>query len=352
MPRRAHRKSRNGCLECKRRHVKCDEKRPVCSNCISAERDCGYGTRTLNSNATAVPPLTVSPTPETPLSSASAGSASFSDQPVNMLHVELFHNFCTKIHDTFDPTGSVPWLAELLSQSITTPYLVNELLAFSSLHLSTQRPARREFYHFHAAQLQTHALAIFNEKNPEVTEENCLPLFLFSCLRLHHGSHTIIGQAWQLLNDSTLKPAFDIGGSLYKRGGPLGAGYEKLLDLVVAANLGNELTVIYRQAIETLQTCTNVADIPDSEAQKHLGAINGVITWPMLVKLEFSDLLGQGRPEALVILAHYAVLVHRFRESWLFADSGKFLIQEIGRCLGEEWEEWMAWPNDALCQDT
>lgn len=294
-----------------------------------------------------------------------------------MLHVELFHNLCTKIHDTFDPTGSIPWFAELLSQSITTPYLVNELLAFSSLHLSTQRPARRDFYHFHAAQLQTHALAIFNETNPEVTEENCLPLFLFSCvlgihmlcdtliyresnldafiprfahyLRLHHGSHTIIGQAWQLLNDSTLKPAFDIGRSLYRRDGPLGVGYEKLLGLVVAASLGNELTEIYRQAIETLQTCTNVADITDSETQKHLGAINGVITWPMLVKLEFSDLLGQGRPEALVILAHYAVLVHRFRESWLFADSGRFLIQEIGRCLGEEWEEWMAWPNDALC---
>lgn len=297
-----------------------------------------------------------------------------------MLHVELFHNLCTKTNRTFDPTGSIPYLSELLSQSIKTPYLVNELLAFSSLHLSTQRPARREFYHFHAAQLQTHALAIFNETNPEVTQETCLQLFLFSCvlgihmlcdtliyrennldtfiprfthyLRLHHGVRTIIGQSWEMLNDSIVKPAFDIGRSIYKPDGPLAAGYEKLLDLVVAANLGSELTAIYRHAIETLQMCTNVADITDSETQEHLGAINGVITWPMLVKLEFSDVLEQARPEALVILAHYAVLLHRFRESWLFADSGRFLIQEIGSCLGEGWEEWMAWPNDALRQDT
>ncbi|OJJ53660.1 hypothetical protein ASPSYDRAFT_72507 [Aspergillus sydowii CBS 593.65] len=296
-----------------------------------------------------------------------------------MLHVELFHNLCTKTYQTFDPAGSVPWLPELLSQCITTPYLVNELLAFSALHLSTQRPARRDFYHFHGAQLQTHALAIFNETNPEVTQETCLQLFLFSCLlgihmlcdtliyrennldtfiprfahylRLHHGARTIISQAWEMLNDSIIKPAFDTGMSLYKSDGPLGPGYKKLLDLVVAANLGSELTEIYRQAIESLQACTNVVDIADSRVHKHHVAINGVTTWPMLIKLEFSELLEQGRPEALVILAHYAVLLHRFRESWLFADSGRFLIQEIGRCLGEEWEEWLAWPN-ASCHDT
>lgn len=295
-----------------------------------------------------------------------------------MLHVELFHNLYTKTHRSFDPTGSLPWLPELLSQSITTPYLVNELLAFSALHLSTQRPGRRTFYHFHAAQLQTHALAIFNETNPEVTQETCLPLFLFSSvlgihmlcdtliyrennldtfiprfahyLRLHHGSRTIIGQAWKLLKDSILKPVFDTGMLLY-RSGPLGAGYRKLLDLVVAANLGSEATATYRQAIESLQACTNVVDTADDETHVHHVAINGVIAWPVLIKLEFSELLEQGRPEALVILAHYAVLLHRFRETWLFADSGRFLIQEIGRCLGEEWEEWLAWPN-ALCHDT
>ena len=40
--RRPHRKSRKGCNECKRRHIRCDEGRPGCTNCTIAERDCSY----------------------------------------------------------------------------------------------------------------------------------------------------------------------------------------------------------------------------------------------------------------------------------------------------------------------
>ncbi|KAL2825346.1 hypothetical protein BDW59DRAFT_172424 [Aspergillus cavernicola] len=41
-PRRRHRKSRNGCLECKRRRIKCDEIKPSCSRCILTLQDCIY----------------------------------------------------------------------------------------------------------------------------------------------------------------------------------------------------------------------------------------------------------------------------------------------------------------------
>jgi hypothetical protein len=39
------------------------------------------------------------------------------------------------------------------------------------------------------------------------------------------------------------------------------------------------------------------------------------------------DLLLQRRPEALVILAHYAALPHSCPDSWMFGDGGKFLIK-------------------------
>ncbi|KAL3481701.1 hypothetical protein BJX99DRAFT_218140 [Aspergillus californicus] len=39
-PRRRHRKSRNGCVECKRRRIKCDEKKPSCSRCILTMQPC------------------------------------------------------------------------------------------------------------------------------------------------------------------------------------------------------------------------------------------------------------------------------------------------------------------------
>jgi hypothetical protein len=42
IPRKGHTKSRRGCFNCKRRKVKCQESRPVCSNCTRVGLDCEY----------------------------------------------------------------------------------------------------------------------------------------------------------------------------------------------------------------------------------------------------------------------------------------------------------------------
>ncbi|KAB5518855.1 hypothetical protein GE09DRAFT_1208189 [Coniochaeta sp. 2T2.1] len=40
--RRYHTRNRTGCSTCRRRHVRCDEKRPSCSNCLVGQRACEY----------------------------------------------------------------------------------------------------------------------------------------------------------------------------------------------------------------------------------------------------------------------------------------------------------------------
>lgn len=42
--RKFHNKSRDGCLTCKRRRVKCDEMRPTCQKCLNLKLECGYAT--------------------------------------------------------------------------------------------------------------------------------------------------------------------------------------------------------------------------------------------------------------------------------------------------------------------
>ncbi|RDW92943.1 Zn(II)2Cys6 transcription factor domain-containing protein [Aspergillus mulundensis] len=388
MVRRAHKKSRNGCLECKRRHVKCDEKRPICSNCTASERICEYGSRWINSTPTprpAAPVSSLSGGTPTPVASPSLSPAAttpspsgLSDEPpaVNMLHVELFHNLYSSTHRTFDPNGFLHWLPSLFSHAITTPYLVNEMLALSALHLSTLYPNKRDYYHYHAAQLQTHALSIFQDSNPQVTDETCVPLFLFSSimgihmlcdtliyrennddfdyfvtrfahyLRLHHGVRTILREAWPLLlaADSVVKPALDLGMALYKFDGALDPPLHALWDRITAANLGPELTDLYKNAVESLQVCTNVTSTTDNP---HAG-INGVITWPVLVKVEFGEALTARRPEALVILAHWAVLLYRYRDSWIFGDSGAYIIESVTRYLGDGWLGWLEGPLEVI----
>ncbi|KAG7142782.1 Sterol uptake control protein 2 like [Verticillium longisporum] len=41
--RQTHSKSRRGCLNCKKRHVKCDEQGPPCANCVVRKTTCSYG---------------------------------------------------------------------------------------------------------------------------------------------------------------------------------------------------------------------------------------------------------------------------------------------------------------------
>lgn len=37
-----HKKTRTGCVTCKKRRVKCGEERPICNNCRALDRDCSY----------------------------------------------------------------------------------------------------------------------------------------------------------------------------------------------------------------------------------------------------------------------------------------------------------------------
>ncbi|KAK1457627.1 hypothetical protein CCUS01_09741 [Colletotrichum cuscutae] len=40
--RKVHRRSKNGCSTCKQRHVRCDERKPLCTNCLQTGKDCVY----------------------------------------------------------------------------------------------------------------------------------------------------------------------------------------------------------------------------------------------------------------------------------------------------------------------
>ncbi|KAL4794963.1 hypothetical protein BDV19DRAFT_363830 [Aspergillus venezuelensis] len=328
-----------------------------------------------------------------------------------MLHVTLLQNLLTKTYLTFDPTRSLPWLSTVFaSPVIATPYLVNELLAFSALHMSilSNSQKERESYHYHAAHLQTHALSLFQRTGfygsgaeggdtdgtieQDTASASAIPLFLFSSvlgvhmlcdtliyhtittnndfeaflgrfthyLRLHTGVRAVLRSSWSTLTspDCPLKPVFDFGMKVHKNDGRLEPHLQHLLTLICSSNLGSELEEIYKQAIETLQSCADVASAK-YEGQGHAG-INGLMAWPIMVGIPFIETLEMRRPEGLVILAHYAVLLHFYRESWIFGGSGEWIIEQVERRLigdsngfgREEWEEWLRWPRGVLAGDT
>ncbi|KAL2699824.1 hypothetical protein AAEP93_009799 [Penicillium crustosum] len=376
MVRRTHKKSRNGCIECKRRHMKCDEKRPICSNCISSQRHCEFlepvpteKSRSVRSETATASPAVVSPAVTS--SSAQEPSNNPEDAPVNMLHVELVHNLCSEAMRSFH-LSNIPF-QDILGYGIGAPYLMNELLSLSSLHLSIIRPEQRDFYRHHSTQLQSYALSSFNSSSSQINDENYVAIFLFAGILglhmlcetlvyrgndfeefldqfvqyvvLHYGVRTVAGGGrWQLLKQTALKPILNLGARIPSENESLGPVCHVLLDRIKSLGHNDTTTKTYEQAIQALQSVITVLNRPVPEDN----SVDVLIAWPILVPREYIDLVSQRKCEALVILAHFGALVDTHKHSWVFCDGGKYLVDSITQYLGPQWEEWLHWPRQSL----
>lgn len=299
-----------------------------------------------------------------------------------MLHIELFHHLSTHtLPSLYESTGYLfvrP--TELINIGLTTPYLLNELLALASLHLGILRKSQQETYIYHSARLQNHALRLLKESESEMNHEagTSIPVLLFSSilgihllcdtlllrnhdfqdfldrfihyLRIHRGVRTVIGGNWAHLKQSSLSSVFeDCEASVTNNTGsdPV---FAHLLALIKRAKLGPAFTDTYAQAIDALQQAVGAGRNGSS------GRIHGALFWPVVVPSEYIDMLVQRRPEALVLLAHFAVLLHSCRDMWVFGNGGRFIIECISQYLGSEWLEWMEWPirclDDSVDNDT
>lgn len=381
MPRRTHRKSRNGCIECKRRHIKCDEKRPVCSHCTSSERECEYGPGFEPQIRRTEPPSTrsVSSQPQTP-SLIEPTESDDGHQPVNMQHVELFYHLSTDVLDSFRPEfQGIDFPARQILKEVTlTPYLMNELLALAAIHRSTVEPRQevRSFYLRQATELQTCALSIFNTTRPNVNAETCVPILIFSSslgvhemcktlifrettfepfmskfvdyVSLHQGVKAVARGSWHLLRESILASFVKQGESSVADSGSSESGevYQHLQSLLNSNGLSSTDEASCKQAISSLQSVLNFKSINSAESL----SMNSILTWPIILDQGYTDLLRRRDPHALVILAHYGVMLHFRRDMWMCGDGGAFMVHLIAQHLGDQWSDWLAWPIQVVSQ--
>lgn len=97
---------------------------------------------------------------------------------------------------------------------------------------------------------------------------------------------------------------------------------------------------VYDQAIEHLRT-----------ALEHL--MNGgepkdyAFCWAFRIPGRYQDLLREREPFSLVVLAHYAVILHHLRDSWWMGDWGMRILREVDINLEPEYRHLISWPIDA-----
>lgn len=63
---------------------------------------------------------------------------------------------------------------------------------------------------------------------------------------------------------------------------------------------------------------------------------------------DFLIRLNQRQPIALLIFAHFGVLLHGLTNYWFFHGWGQAIVAAVDELLGDYWSDWMQWPRDAV----
>ncbi|KAL7929196.1 hypothetical protein V8C35DRAFT_316118 [Trichoderma chlorosporum] len=374
--RSSHRKSRNGCRECKQRHKKCDESSPVCLNCSITNRSCSYRhTRPSYrpfGRISPVPLLTPSPSPSPVSPLTQCASREWRAQAYSLGHLELLHHFESRgFEEASMLLLPVSTRKVLMQCALTNPYLMDQILALSAAHMSTVHRAKQQAFRVKATELQTRALTVFNRSELGISKQNSCAWFLYASLLglqvmfetfqsndfdsfldqldtyfpIHQGVHTVIKKSWpttkgiveEIVGQRDLSQAREIG-----KGRPQEC--EDIISLIRECGLDESDKSACLEAIEILQWVFELHRINSRTPFR----VHFTIAWSILVPVRFAEMLGQRVPEALIILSFYAVLLHRLHYFWIFGNSGRFLIQSISTHLGAPWARWLTWPNEQL----
>ncbi|KAI1250637.1 hypothetical protein MGN70_007694 [Eutypa lata] len=289
-------------------------------------------------------------------------------ESVDANQLELFYHFSRSNFDLpMAAEGGGPMDSSVIVEAaLASPFLINEMLGFSALHLAHIRPARSQFYRHQAVGLQTHALSIFNREPPTVTQENCIAILLFSFfmamhmlhdtvasenkddfldrfigyMQLHRGLRIVTEGTWHLMLESKLGQAIRTtqGASERKASGSHTA---ELRDFISASEeLKDNEKIACQDALDRIQWVLNDVE----EKGQHSTSFSTYLqmnTWPVTTQPEFIVLLSAKTPIALLVLAYYAIPLHLCRHIWVIGDAGSLLATSIRQCVSEEWHMWL-----------
>ncbi|KAJ5092990.1 hypothetical protein N7456_008851 [Penicillium angulare] len=225
--------------------------------------------------------------------------------------------------------------------------------------------------------LQTRAVSLFNSSFADVNESNCVPILLFSsvlgqhfltstlaerhsggldafmsnyihCVEIHRGIHVVAMQYWPQLMESELAPILAASSRFTSRT-PKGNTCQHISELVAGSEA---LSLDEKEACHSVIQHLQIGFDAVLEGEGKSGYNHYMIyTWLMLAPPKFIDLLSEKRPEALVLLAYYALLLHYGRHVWQVKDAGHFLLGIIRDYLHPTWHSWLIYPQSQVSED-
>lgn len=183
--RRPHKKSRNGCNECRRRRVKCDEGQPNCSRCIDRDIACEYPRRAHRcpSSSGSLPEATSAIEPSTQRRQVAALPLCSTGHSISR-ELEVMHYWCTRTCHSFTPHLAELFRDQIGRESLRHEFLMNALLALTSFHIASETENTMDAHSYLNAAFQYYDQAVsgLREVLPNVASSTCVAIFASSAM--------------------------------------------------------------------------------------------------------------------------------------------------------------------------
>ncbi|KAI2610547.1 hypothetical protein GGR54DRAFT_617390 [Hypoxylon sp. NC1633] len=375
--RRSHKKSRNGCQNCKKWHTKCDEQGPPCNNCALRKAKCVYN-RPKNDGVSQSGALTIHSKGreattyrahlERPQGNVGSLCASYGG-PSRLMELELMHQWSTNTYKTFcGIPEDIEYMQVILPRaSLNYDYMLNCILAVSSLHIAASvGEAESARYVTAALEFYNRGSMSFRNKMGTMNSENTHALYMFSALAgavhmsIPRRTASVLEQvivAFDLVIGSTsvalmgypwlLDSPFPIQVFMSR----MGASHDWIDadDTAALARLRSINDQLHKSTSEpnsdTEEERGRVGIVRDHElydlvisnletcfAEESRGLLRGFATaFPgQAGGKQFASRLNKSNPFALLLIMHWAVLINRLDDSfWWATSAGRGLVAEI-----------------------
>lgn len=263
------------------------------------------------------------------------------------------------------------WRVVIPKEALSYNFLMHGLLALSARHLVCTQPSERHLYTGLAMMHQNLALTSFRPVLDKITPRNCNALFAFSTLVVVFAfafpqspgaaqARAPIEETMEifvLLRDITaiVRPAWDWieQGSL----GPLircrtvepqasvPQDVENALDRLEEHNKATSVVegirATYASTIQNLRIAFEKTSLNPGDRELALA-------WPIIVEAPYLTLLKMQQPMALIILAHYGVILHGMNDHWWSKGWGIRVIKAVSGRLDAVWQPSVSWAMEKV----
>jgi hypothetical protein len=303
---------------------------------------------------------------------------------VNDLELLHFYTTTTSLTLSNRPELQQIWQQVVPQIAFTNHFLLHGILAFSALHLARAKPEREVSLYTLASAHHDIGVRMFRTAMSNITPQNCDACLAFSTIisayawasshqtgvlffsdtsiyeenpnvewaSLLRGVHTLLDAAGEWITSGAMELI------LHPR--PVGPPSPKAADPEVSAKL-TALTQLWVSSpgkfsdmeIEALNVTLailleDIGPLSSSSDDREVDIVSVAYGWPIKVPATFLAMVKELQPEALIVLAHYSLLLNKAEHVWYMKGMSRRLLHSIHSKLGKEWESWIAWPLQNL----